>query len=85
MRHARSLALGATPLRTVVTAGAPGLLLAVVGVSIGLVAARLAARTLEHLVWGVTVGDPMTFAMAAGACSASRRSPRSCPRCASRG
>ena len=22
---------------------------------------------MEHLVWGVTVGDPMTFAMAAGA------------------
>jgi putative ABC transport system permease protein len=64
---ASALALGATPLRTVVTAAAPGLVLAVVGVSVGLVAARLAARTLEHLVWGVTVGDPVTFAMAAGA------------------
>ena len=26
-----------------------------------------AARTLAHLVWGVTVGDPLTFAVAAGA------------------
>jgi len=35
-------------------------------VAIGLVAARLAARAMAHLVWGVTVGDPVTFAMAAG-------------------
>jgi ABC-type antimicrobial peptide transport system permease subunit len=50
----------------VFAAAVPGLVLAVAGVAIGLVAARLAARTMAHVVWGVTVGDPVTFAMAAG-------------------
>jgi len=61
------IALGATSRQAIVSAALPGLALAAVGVLIGVVAARLAARTLAHLVWGVTVGDPLTFAVAAGA------------------
>jgi predicted permease len=60
------LALGATSTQAVLAAALPGLVLAGVGVSMGLVAARLGARTLEHLVWGVSVADPTTFAVAAG-------------------
>lgn len=60
------LALGATSRQAVFAAAVPGLALAVIGVAIGLVAARLAARTMAHLVWGVSVGDPVTFGMAAG-------------------
>jgi ABC-type antimicrobial peptide transport system permease subunit len=61
------LALGATSTQAVFAASVPGLVLTVAGVAIGVVAARLAARTMQRLVWGVTVGDPMTFATAAGA------------------
>jgi putative ABC transport system permease protein len=61
------LALGATSGQAVLAAAIPGLVLAGVGVSIGLVAARLGARTMQHLVWGVTVGDPETFMVSAGA------------------
>jgi len=61
------IALGATSRQAIVSAALPGLALAALGVLIGVVAARLAARTLAHLVWGVTVGDPLTFAVAAGA------------------
>ena len=41
-------------------------LLAVVGVAVGGVAARLGASALRHLVWGVSVADPLTFAVAIG-------------------
>jgi ABC-type antimicrobial peptide transport system permease subunit len=50
----------------VITAAAPGAILGVIGVVAGLVAGRFGARLLQHLVWGVSVGDPITFA-AAGA------------------
>jgi ABC-type antimicrobial peptide transport system permease subunit len=46
-------------------AASPGIVLALAGVVIGLIAARLAATTLRHLVWGVSVTDPATFGAAA--------------------
>jgi ABC-type antimicrobial peptide transport system permease subunit len=60
------MALGATASRASMAAAAPGITLAVVGIAIGLVAARAAATTLRHFLWGVTVSDPVTFAAAAG-------------------
>jgi predicted permease len=61
------IALGATSRQAVVAAAVPGFALAIIGIVIGLIAARLGATTLRHLVWGVTVTDPLTFALAAGA------------------
>ena len=61
------MALGATERQAVIVAAAPGLVLAIIGVSIGLVGARAAAAVLQHLVWGVSVRDPLTFAAAASA------------------
>ncbi|MBZ5556748.1 MAG: ABC transporter permease [Acidobacteriia bacterium] len=59
------LALGASSRQAVAAAAAPGIALAAAGVAIGLVAARLGATTLQHLVWGVSVTDPVTFGAAA--------------------
>jgi len=42
----------------------PCTLPALAGVAIGGFGARLAASTLQHLVWGVSVTDPLTFAAA---------------------
>lgn len=56
------LALGATSsqaLRAVIT---PGIALTLVGVAIGCVLARMLVRVLQHLLFGVTPGDPATFA-----------------------
>jgi hypothetical protein len=50
--------------QVMIAASVPGLTLAAAGVAIGGVAARAAALTLRHLVWGVSVGDPTTFAVA---------------------
>jgi predicted permease len=61
------IALGATTQQAVVAAAVPGFALAIGGVVAGLVVARLAATTLRHLVWGIAVTDPLTFALAAGA------------------
>ncbi|HEY2151117.1 MAG TPA: ABC transporter permease [Vicinamibacterales bacterium] len=61
------LALGATVRQAMLAAVAPGLTLAVVGVAAGALCARLAASTLRHLVWGISVADPLTFALATGA------------------
>jgi len=60
------IALGATPLQTLIVAAAPGVVLGAVGVAIGLVGARAGARVMQSLVWNVSVGDPATFALAAG-------------------
>ena len=60
------LALGASLRQAMAFAVLPGLTLALVGVIVGGVAARLAASTLRHLVWGVSVADPLTFAAAIG-------------------
>jgi predicted permease len=60
------IALGASSRQAMASAALPGLALALVGVVIGGVGARLAASTLRHLVWGVSVADPLTFAAAIG-------------------
>jgi predicted permease len=61
------LALGATVRQAMLAAALPGLMLAVTGVAVGALGARLAASTLRHLVWGVSVADPLTFALVIGA------------------
>jgi len=61
------IALGARPRQAIAAAAAPGLALAIAGVAIGLFAARLGVNVMRHLVWGVTVTDALTFAIAAGA------------------
>ena len=61
------MALGATPMQTLRVAAAPGLVLGAAGVLIGLAVARAGSGVLQSLVWNVSVGDPMTFALAAGA------------------
>jgi len=60
------IALGASARQAMASAALPGLALALVGVVIGGIGARLAASTLRHLVWGVSVADPLTFAAAIG-------------------
>ena len=39
--------------------------MALIGVVVGLGAALAVAQTLRRLVWGVSVNDPVTFALAA--------------------
>jgi predicted permease len=56
------LALGATRARAVRTLALPGVVLAAVGVGLGILAARAFARTLRAFVWGVSETDPATFA-----------------------
>jgi predicted permease len=58
------IALGASSRQAMVSAALPGFLLALAGAAIGGVAARLGASTLRHLVWGISVADPLTFAAA---------------------
>jgi ABC-type antimicrobial peptide transport system permease subunit len=58
------MALGASTRRAVLAAAAPGILLGAIGVVAGLIAARFGAILLRHLVWGVALGDPATFAVA---------------------
>jgi putative ABC transport system permease protein len=60
------IALGASSRQAVITAALPGFALAVAGVAIGGIAARVGASTLRHLVWGVSVADPVTFVVAIG-------------------
>jgi putative ABC transport system permease protein len=60
------IALGASSRQAIASAAAPGLLLAMAGMAIGGVAARLGASTLQHLVFGISVADPTTFAVAIG-------------------
>jgi len=61
------MALGATTSRASLSAAAPGIVLALIGIAIGLVAARGAATLLRHFLWGVKESDPLTFASAAAA------------------
>jgi predicted lysophospholipase L1 biosynthesis ABC-type transport system permease subunit len=56
------LALGATRGRAVRTLALPGVVLAVIGIAIGVVAARAISGTLRAFVWGVSETDPATFA-----------------------
>jgi predicted permease len=60
------MALGASARDAVLTIIRPGLMLATIGVAAGYVLSRIAARLLEHLLWGVRPNDPATFAGMAG-------------------
>jgi ABC-type antimicrobial peptide transport system permease subunit len=60
------IALGASSRQAIASAAVPGFLLAIAGVAIGGVAARLGASTLQHLVFGISVADPTTFVVAIG-------------------
>ncbi len=55
------IALGATVEQTLAEVTIPGLQLAALGICAGLLPARFAARFLEHLLFGVHPGDPLTF------------------------
>jgi predicted permease len=55
------LALGATSSQAVRTLALPGLVLAVIGVALGLVGARSSASLLTHFIWGIRANDPLTF------------------------
>jgi ABC-type antimicrobial peptide transport system permease subunit len=56
------MALGAGKADVFRLLGGQGLLLAVAGISLGLVAALAANRVLSSLVYGITTTDPVTFA-----------------------
>ncbi len=61
------LALGASLPRVLGAAVLPGLVMALAGVAVGVVAASSMSRVLGHLLWGVTAADPLTYvAVAAG-------------------
>ena len=62
------IALGASSRQAIASAALPGFAARGSPASaIGGVAARLGASTLRHLVWGVSVADPLTFTVAIGA------------------
>ena len=61
------LALGASTRQAIAAAAAPGVILGAAGVAVGLVIARAGATTMRHLVWGVSILDPMTFGTSAAA------------------
>jgi hypothetical protein len=61
------MALGASSRQAVLSAARPGLTLAVAGVVLGSIAARLGVSTLQQLVWGVSLADPLTFIVAIAA------------------
>ena len=56
------LALGASRLRAIRNASTPGIALALAGVAAGCVLAGLSARVMQHLIWGVSTTDPVTYA-----------------------
>ncbi len=59
------MALGATVQNVVRAAAAPGIALALSGITAGLVLALFATRLLKGLIWGVTATDPLTFGVVA--------------------
>ena len=59
------LALGAPTGTAVRTIALPGVLLAVGGMAIGIPLAAMFTRLVRHFIWGVSPGDPLTFAAAA--------------------
>lgn len=59
------LALGATAGRAVRSLALPGVVLALIGTVIGVIAARAAVSLLKSFVWGVSTTDVLTFAGAA--------------------
>ena len=59
------MALGAPPARVVHAVVGRGLLLALIGVAIGLGGALVALRALSSLLYGITATDPLTYAAVA--------------------
>lgn len=55
------MALGANARQAIATMVRPGLVLAGAGVAAGFVLSRIAARFLEHMLWGVRPTDTATF------------------------
>ena len=55
------LALGATTAQAMRTLAVPGIVLAMIGVTIGAGAALLGGRLLQHFLWGIQANDPATF------------------------
>jgi predicted lysophospholipase L1 biosynthesis ABC-type transport system permease subunit len=55
------LALGAPAKETLTDLAMPGLRVAAIGILAGLVLARFAVHFVEHLLFGVGPGDPLTF------------------------
>jgi predicted permease len=60
------IALGASRSRTIAAAAVPGFVLAAIGVGVGLLVARAGATVMQSLVFGVSIHDPLTFALAGG-------------------
>jgi predicted permease len=60
------MALGSTPGSAVWTAAGGGMRLTGYGLVVGAIAAVGVSRLMEHLVWGVTPGDPPTLAALLG-------------------
>jgi len=56
------LALGATFGHALRVLALPGIVLACVGTAAGLAGAAAAVPLIRHFVWGVSVGDPLTYA-----------------------
>jgi predicted permease len=59
------LALGSSRVRAIRDAALPGILLGLAGVAAGCILAALSVKVLEHLIWGVSATDPLTFASVA--------------------
>ncbi len=59
------MALGATVVRAVQAVALPGIGLTLAGAAAGLAAARAASQLLMHMLFGITGGDPLTYAGAA--------------------
>jgi predicted permease len=57
------LALGATVGQALGTLATPGIILAGTGIAAGLAAASAAVPVIRHFVWGVSVNDPITYAV----------------------
>jgi predicted lysophospholipase L1 biosynthesis ABC-type transport system permease subunit len=59
------IALGSSVARAICDAVVPGILLALVGIAAGCGLAAMSSRVLEHLIFGVSALDPVTFATVA--------------------
>ncbi len=59
------LALGASVPKAIRTVALPGIWLSLAGIGLGSLLAWANVRSLRHLVWGVSVTDPLTFAVVA--------------------
>jgi putative ABC transport system permease protein len=58
------MALGASRRQVIASAAMPGAAVSLAGVAAGLLIARFGAPVLRHLIWGVTISDPLSFAVA---------------------